>query len=148
MAPRSLSVGSAGLAVVLIVGCGGQDSSSSEARATYAPNGESLTVQALDNSFRPVEYEVSAGTEVTFENRGRNDHNILPDAVANDAELAAFLAEGDPNAWGVASTDFVPGDSYVHVFITPGTYSYYCSIHGSPGAGMYGTLVVVEPEGN
>lgn len=151
MSLRSFSVGSAGLAVVsavLVVGCGGGESSSSGGASTYAPNGESLTIQALDNSFRPVEYEITAGTEVIFENRGRNDHNILPDAVANDGELSALLSEGGSDAWGVASTDFVPGDSYTHVFSVPGTYTYYCSIHGSPGAGMYGTLVVTAPEGN
>lgn len=103
-------------------------------------------MQALDNSFRPLEYEISAGTEVVFENRGRNDHNILPDQVGNDDELTALLADGKQDVWGVASTDFAPGNTYSHVFATPGTYTFYCSIHGSPGAGMYGTLVVTEPD--
>lgn len=145
MSSRSFSVGSAGLGLVgtvLLAACGGAGTTS---LPTYAPNGESFTVQALDNSFRPLEVEISAGTEVVFENRGRNDHNILPDIVANDGELVAFLAGGEPSAWGVTSSDFVPGDTYSHVFATPGTYSFYCSIHGSPGAGMYGTVVVGEP---
>lgn len=136
------------MGALLIAGCGGGEKSSSQSQATYAPNGESLTIQVLDNSFRPVEYEITVGTEVTFENRGRNDHNILPDSVADDAEVTTFLAGGDPSAWGVASADFVPGDTYSHVFSVPGTYTYYCSIHGSPGAGMYGTLVVTEPGQN
>lgn len=143
----SSRIGSA-LIVSTILGCGALsacgDDGSGEAAASFAPNGETITIQALDNSFRPVEFEISAGTEVVFENRGRNDHNVLPDAVANDEELTALLAQGE--AWGVVAAEFVPGDAYTHVFGEPGTYSYYCSIHGSPGAGMYGTLVVTDPD--
>lgn len=123
----------------VVSACGG----SGDAATTFAPNGETITIQALDNSFRPVEFEIAAGTEVVFENRGRNDHNILPDAVANDEGLTALLADGE--GWGVVAAEFVPGDTYTHVFDVPGTYAYYCSIHGSPGAGMYGSLVVTDP---
>jgi plastocyanin len=111
--------------------------------ATVPPNGEVITIQALDNSFRPFDFEIAAGTEVIFDNRGRNDHNILPDTIKDDAGLTALLAsDTSPTAWGVASPDFVPGDTYSHLFNVPGTYNYYCSIHGAPGVGMYGTLVV------
>jgi plastocyanin len=111
--------------------------------ATVPPNGESITIQVLDNSYRPFEYEIKAGTEVVFENRGRNDHNILPESVKDDAGLTALLAsDSSPTAWGVISPDFVPGDTYSHLFNVPGVYNYYCSIHGAPGAGMFGTLVV------
>lgn len=111
--------------------------------ATVPPNGESITIQVLDNSYRPSDYEISAGTEVVFENRGRNDHNILPDSVKDDAGLNELLRnDSSPSAWGVVSTDFVPGDSFSHVFGAPGVYPYYCSIHGAPGAGMYGIIRV------
>lgn len=111
--------------------------------ATVPPNGESITIQVLDNSYRPADYEISAGTEVVFENRGRNDHNILPDSVKDDAGLNELLRnDSSPSAWGVVSTDFVPGDSFSHVFGAPGVYPYYCSIHGAPGAGMYGIVRV------
>lgn len=145
MSVRSIGLASAGLAIagmMFVASCG---SGESEGGSSFAPSGETITVQALDNSFRPAEFEITAGTEVIFENRGRNDHNILPDSVANDDELAASLADGEQGVWGVVSTAFASGDSYSHVFTEPGTYSYYCSIHGSPGAGMYGTLVVTEP---
>jgi plastocyanin len=92
-----------------------------------------VTVQAIDNSFRPDPLEVVAGAEVVFENRGRNDHNVLP--------------KGDPSAaaWGVQKEQFAPGDSYAFVFGAPGTYAYYCSIHGTDEIGMVGTVVVAEP---
>ena len=132
------------VSAVLLVSCGsdGQDSEVSTIE-TVPANGEVINIQSLDNSFRPVDFEIAAGTEVMFDNRGRNDHNILPDTVKDDAGLIALLAsDTSPTAWGVASTDFVPGDTYSLLFNVPGTYNYYCSIHGAPGAGMYGTLTV------
>lgn len=113
--------------------------------ATVPPNGESANVVVLDNSFRPIEVEISAGTEVVFENRGRNEHNILPDSIKNDAGLVELLkTDTSPAAWGVISVDFAPESTYSHVFSVPGTYTFYCSIHGAPGAGMYGTIVVTD----
>jgi plastocyanin len=141
---KNARVSSVIAAVILLVSCGG-DSQDSEATTieTVPANGEVITIQALDNSFRPFDFEIAAGTEVIFDNRGRNDHNILPDTIKDDAGLTALLAsDTSPTAWGVASPDFVPGDTYSHLFNVPGTYNYYCSIHGTPGAGMYGTLVV------
>ena len=111
--------------------------------ATFPPNGEVVNVVVLDNSFRPIDVEVAAGTEVVFENRGRNEHNILPDSIKNDAALVELLkTDSSPAAWGVISVDFAPEGAYSHVFSVPGTYTFYCSIHGAPGAGMYGSITV------
>jgi plastocyanin len=84
-------------------------------------------VTALDNSFRPENIEVPAGTEVVWTNKGRNEHNVLH-------------VDGDD--WGVEVDDFRPGASYAHTFDEPGVYRYYCSIHGTTDAGMIGTIVV------
>jgi plastocyanin len=36
-----------------------------------------------------------------------------------------------------------PGDTFSFTFAAPGTYSYYCQIHGGPGGqGMAGTVVI------
>lgn len=84
-------------------------------------------VTALDNSFRPENVEVPAGTEVVWINKGRNEHNVLH-------------VDGDD--WGVEVDDFQPGASYSHTFDEAGVYRYYCSIHGTTDAGMIGTIVV------
>ena len=110
---------------------------------TVPATGESVTIQVLDNSFRPADGTVKAGTEVVFENRGRNEHNILPPSVANDAALVGHLGDGsDPTKWGVASTEFAPGDSYRVVLGVRGVFEFYCSIHGSASAGMIGSITV------
>jgi plastocyanin len=96
-------------------------------------NGEVVQVRSLDNSFRVEDIEVVAGTEVWWTNNGRNDHNVLP--VDENLE------------WGIGTEDFTPGDEYRLVFGTPGTYLYYCSIHGTKTFGMIGSVTVVAAEG-
>jgi plastocyanin len=89
--------------------------------------GETVTVQSIDNTFRPDRIEVAPGTEVVWVNRGRNEHDILSDA-----------------GFGVAAADFQPGDEYRHVFTEPGEYPYHCTIHGTATIGMKGTIVVTD----
>jgi plastocyanin len=100
---------------------------------SFPPNGEVAEVLALDNNFVPAALTVAAGTEVVFTNNGRNDHNIVP---PDDPAVAG---------WGVLDTEFMPEDTYSHVFDRPGTYVYVCTIHGTATAGMFGTIVVTEP---
>lgn len=107
--------------VVAMAGCGGDD------EPVTLVEGVSIDVQAIDNTFRPEEVEVAAGTEVVWANDGRNEHNVLP-------------VEGE--GWGVEADAFAPGDEYSHRFTEPGTYGYYCSLHGTTTKGMVGTVVV------
>lgn len=121
------------LGAAVLVGCGSDDTATTEPTeppsSTPTPGaGVTVTVQALDNSFRPETLTVAAGTEVAFENRGRNDHNVLP-------------ADGG-DSWGVMTESFRPGDEYRYTFSEPGEYRYYCSIHGTADVGMVGTIVV------
>lgn len=97
--------------------------------APAEPNGEVVQVRSLDNSFRVADIEIVAGTEVWWTNNGRNDHNVLP--------------VDESHAWGIDTEDFIPGDEYRHVFGTPGTYLYYCSIHGTKTIGMVGSVTVL-----
>lgn len=149
MIRRFSRAGGVALALATVVACAGGDarnpenSSPSTSVAAVVPNGQVVEVQVLDNSYRPLDLVIETGTEVVFVNKGRNEHNVLPDEVDNDAELVELLADdSSATAWGVTSTDLPPGASYSHVFFEPGTYPYYCSIHGVAGKGMYGVVVV------
>jgi plastocyanin len=115
------------LGISALAGCGATGAGADA--GTKAPLVEGVTeeVGVLDNTFRPAEVTVAAGTEVVWDNGGRNDHNVLP-------------VEGDD--WGVEADDFAPGDIYRHRFTEPGTYAYYCSLHGTTTSGMVGTIVV------
>jgi len=124
-----------GVVVVLAVACGGDDGGGDDSGAgDSAPpdatllEGDSVEIRAVDNSFQPEAGRVAAGTEVTFVNAGRNDHNVVPED--EDAE------------WAVDTDDFRPGDEASYTFEEPGTYRYFCSIHGTIDTGMPGVLVV------
>ncbi|HEX6568668.1 MAG TPA: plastocyanin/azurin family copper-binding protein [Acidimicrobiales bacterium] len=131
----------AALAVLLAAGgaaCGGDDDSAAGddgGSGDDAPgdvvvlDGSEVEVQSLDNTFRPQAIQVAPGTSVTWTNDGRNEHDVLP-------------VEGDD--WGVEVEEFQPGATYEHTFDRPGTYDYYCSIHGTTTAGMIGTVVVAD----
>lgn len=125
-------------ATVLLGACGGDDGEVAGGSTTSEPeledvvplDGDRVEVTALDNTFNDQNIRVAAGTTVVWLNEGRQDHDVL-----------AVVGEG----WGASQEDFGPGDSYEHTFDEPGTYRYYCSLHGDPDAGMIGAVVVEEP---
>ena len=111
------------LAGLALAGCG------SDGSDVELVDGVSENVDALDNSFLPEELTVPAGAEITFANRGRNDHNVIPADEGED--------------WAIEVDDFKPGAPPVPVrFTEPGTYDYFCSIHGTATAGMIGSITV------
>lgn len=133
--------------VGLVASCGGDDDSSGgsggggndpTADLPAVPDsdfvdktGESaITIDAKDNKFEPQFVTVSPGTKVTFENVGRNPHNVIP------VDKEQFEA--------VPTDEFQPDDVATISFDEPGIYPYYCSLHGTPSAGMDGRIRVAE----
>ncbi len=94
---------------------------------TVATTGVVVRVLAIDNNFRPAQISAKVGDTVEFTNKGKNDHNVLPQSGSE---------------WGVDTPGFHPGDVYSHVFSAPGVYAFYCSIHGTNKVGMIGTITV------
>lgn len=93
--------------------------------ATRARGAElSDDVEALDNVFAPRVVRIPAGGRLTWSNEGRSLHNVTSD-------------EGS-----FASADLESGDRFALTFDREGAYPYHCTIHGSPGAGMTGVVLV------
>lgn len=94
---------------------------------------EEATVEALDNVFGEEEHtvRVDVGETVTWENIGRNDHNIIS-------------VDGAP--FGVGESEFGPEDTYEATFEEEGAFAYYCSLHGNATDGMVGTVLVGDVE--
>ena len=113
-------------------GAGGA-SGTGELEDVVVLSGSEVAVEARDNTFDAENIQVASGTRVVWTNNGRQDHDILP------AEESG--AGGD---WGVEPADFTPDAVYEHTFEEPGTYRYYCSLHGTAEAGMTGAIVVAE----
>ena len=84
-----------------------------------------VKVTVGDNFYKPKELEVVAGTKVVWTNKGKILHNVTPDKG---------------KAYGTQKLG--TGSSYSYTFKKPGEYGYYCSFHGAPGSGQFGTIVV------
>ena len=132
--------------VALLGGCGDGESATDATTTTASPAAaepvdlsaaefEDLTdqtevaVQAVDNSFRSEYIIVKAGTTVTWTNKGRTEHNVLP------ADDGAF----EP----IEVQDLEPGMSASITFDEAGDYPYYCSLRGTRTKGMLGAVRVV-----
>ena len=90
-----------------------------------AAQSSSSKVTVGDNYFKPQDLEVTAGTKVTWTNKGKILHSVTPNKGKKFGE-----------------SELSRGKSYSYTFKKPGTYAYYCTFHGSPGKGQHGTIVV------
>jgi plastocyanin len=61
-------------------------------------------------------------------------HNVVWVTAAGRAAAGPGDGDGDMGTFGAGS--------HTRMFNTPGAYDFYCTIHGSPTAGMHGTLTV------
>jgi plastocyanin len=137
---RALSLVGTGLlaaALTLAAACGSDDNGNdsitggtddgSDLEGVVPIDGSEADVKVLDNTFNDENIKVAPGTKVVWTNDGRQDHDIVP------------VGDGD---WGVEPGDFEAGAVYEHTFDEPGTYRYYCTLHGSESSGMIGAVVV------
>ena len=79
-----------------------------------------------NNRFEPANVTIPVGTTVTWNWVG-GIHNVMP--TGNPA----FTGSGNPIS---------APHAFSHTFSSPGTYVYFCIVHGSASAGMRGTIVV------
>jgi plastocyanin/glucose/arabinose dehydrogenase len=91
--------------------------------ATPAPN-VGTSVVAQNFAFNPQDLTIPANTTVTWTNPDTVEHTVTFDDRSVDSGL------------------FGPGQTFQYTFTAPGTYSYFCIPHGSPGSGMHGTINV------
>jgi plastocyanin len=78
--------------------------------------------------FEPLEVDCSAGDTIDWYQNDITEHTVTSDATLEDGVTPVFN-----------SSDLETEQHYYRRFDTPGTYSYYCLIHGH---GMSGTIVV------
>jgi plastocyanin len=84
----------------------------------------SLSIRMKGSVFTPNNTTITSGTKVTWTNDDVTNHTVSAD-------------NGSYN-----SGPITPGKTYTLTFTTPGEYTYYCSYHGGPKSGMYGTIIV------
>lgn len=87
-----------------------------------------VAVDMANFAFGPNDLTIPVGTEVTWINK---DSGPRHSATAADGSFDTGLFDG--------------GDEATLTFDTPGTFVYYCLLHGSPdGSGMAATITVTE----
>lgn len=86
--------------------------------------GGTVPVAAVDDEFRPTPVTVTVGTTVVWTNGGQNPHTV----TANDRAFD--------------SGTFESGQTFSVTFDQVGQVPYYCQIHGQPGSGMTGVVIV------
>lgn len=85
-----------------------------------------LVSDGSGNRFSPASVTIPAGTTVTWR-WVSGFHNVMP--------------TGNPTFTGNGAPISAP-TTFSQTFSTPGTYLYFCVIHGTPSSGMRGTIVV------
>lgn len=122
-----------------LVACGDGDSAA-------APGGEptdlgeivdltgraEVRIDVPDNTYAPRAARVSPGTKVSFVNVGANTHNVTPN---------------DEGPW--VMIEMKSGETATLTAPTgPGTYRYYCTLHGGRASGQRGALIVSGSSGS
>ena len=112
---------------LLAAGCSGGSDAGTAPPPPPPPGPATVSLHTVGGArFEPSALTVAAGTTVTF---------VWEDGFHD------IRASGTPTFPGLATaTD--PPKQYQFTFTQPGTYQYYCSIHGTPTSGMHGTVIV------
>ena|SRR5205809_7364773 len=100
----------------------------SNSSGCFSPTG--LQIQATKSlTFDPVTTMINKGETVVWFNSSGINHNIT---FENGPAFSRDLSTGDP----------LHPISLGRKFTTPGTFNYFCAIHGKS---MHGTVVVIAP---
>lgn len=93
-------------------------------------------IEVVDSAFKPVEVEWKVNEKLEWNQTGSAPHTVT------SATGSAVKFDSNPKCPGEC---LGKGDTYSFTFTKPGTYKYYCKIHGSSDGtqGMVGTIVIV-----
>jgi plastocyanin len=78
------------------------------------------------NRFDPANVTIPAGTTITW-TWVSGFHDVTPGGTPG------FTGSGQPVS---------APHTFSQTFTTPGTYLFFCTVHGTPTSGMHGTIVV------
>ena len=85
---------------------------------------QAATVTIVDDEFSPAQLTVTVGATVVWTHRGRHPHTVTADDRAFD------------------SGTLERGQTFSVTFDEVGRVPYHCQIHGAPGSGMFGVVIV------
>ena len=84
--------------------------------------------------YEPAQLSVPAGETVVWTNNDASGHSVTADDGSFDSH---------PNCGGLGGVCMNRGEMFRMTFPAPGSFPYYCRVHGGPGGrGMAGTVTV------
>jgi plastocyanin len=96
--------------------------------ASATAGAEIREVEMVDNAFSPRIVRVPVGGRVEWSNDGQSPHTVVADDGAFDSDLVP------------------PGGAFGFTYDRAGAFPYHCSLHGAPGAGMFGLVLVGDAQ--
>ena len=103
---------------------------------TYTPMGGNACISTatqvcmMSSAFSPANLTIAHGTTVIWKNGDAINHTVANASSSSEVLASGFIAGGG---------------TFSHTFATPGSFAYYCGIHGADGnppTGMHGTITV------
>ena len=111
--------------LIMIIAVSGCSAQKTQVQPTTAPTtgdvGIKKDVEISGFAFNPSTLTIPKGTSIIWTNKDSAKHTIVSD-TGNE----------------INSDSISQGETYVHTFSSPGTYSYHCGIHPS----MKGKVIV------
>jgi plastocyanin len=96
------------------------------------PPPSTVYINVADDFFYPVRVTINAGQTVVWTNNGTEDHTV----TANSAGVSK-CKPASTEVFDSSTLD--SGTTFEHTFNNPGTFGYFCQVHGCP---MHGTITV------
>jgi len=107
----------------------------SEANASRGLTPSTERARIVDTAFEPEGITVAVGSTIVWKQIGLQPHSVT---------AADETFDSSPNCSPIKTDKCLgQGDGYRVEFTEPGSYDYYCRVHGLPdGTGMTGTITV------
>lgn len=97
-------------------------------------------VSIVDDEFEPPEIVIERGDTVVWIHRGARPHGVRASDGSFDSSPGCSFQNGE--------ACMRSGDRYSRTFDQPGTFTYFCPVHGSAnGVGMAGQITVASGDG-
>jgi plastocyanin len=106
----------------------------------FPARAEFREISIVDDEFQPASITVRRGDTVVWVHRGQRPHGVRANDGSFDSTPSCSFQDG--------SGCMRSGDRYSKTFDKPGTFSYFCPVHGrSNGIGMAGQVTVADSGG-
>jgi plastocyanin len=134
----------AALAVLGLAACGGSSNNDTTAASTPANTATSGGGAAGGGGGATVDFSTPSGTELAYNQKSASTKaGTVTIDFQNNESISHDVAIEDSSGKTIAQTDLVAsGSTSTTADLTPGSYTFFCTVPGHREAGMVGPLTV------